>query len=90
MDKPRPIKFSLSSSVTVDRVNQVLRNAKKPRLAEGYKGVYIYPDRTVEECRSFKKLLDVLKLKRISEPNITHMIRNNKVVSSATGVFHTP
>ena len=35
-DKPRPIKFSLSST---DHVNQVLRNAKKLRLVESYMGM---------------------------------------------------
>ena len=46
----RPIKFSLSSS---DMVNQILRKAKIVRPKEGYRHIYICPDRTVNERRAF-------------------------------------
>ena len=75
---PRPIKFSLSNS---DHVNQVLRSARQLHSKEGYRSVYICPDRTVEERRAHKKLLDLLKEKRTAEPDRTHFIRNNKVLS---------
>ena len=38
-------------------------------------------DRTVQQRKSFKKLLDQLKEKRESEPNKTYYIRNNIIVS---------
>ena len=77
--RPRPVKFTLSNS---DHVAQVLRSAKRLHSKEGYKAVYICPDRSVQERRSFKILLDQLREKRKSEPNRTHFIRNNKIVSS--------
>jgi hypothetical protein len=46
---PRPVKFSLSNS---DHVAQVLRSAKLLHTKEGYKSVYICPDRTVQERKS--------------------------------------
>ncbi len=76
---PRPIKFSLHNS---DHVAQVLRNAKQLRTEEGYKSVYICPDRTVEERRAYKKLLEQLREKRKSEPERDHFIKNNKVLSA--------
>ena len=77
--RPRPIKFSLSNS---DHVAQVLRSAKRLHTKDGYKSVYLCPDRTVQERKSFKKLLDQLKEMRESEPNRTYYIRNNRIVSS--------
>ena len=74
----RPIKFSLSSS---DMVSQILRKAKILRTKEGYRHVYISPDRTVDERRAFKKLWEQLQQKRKSETDKVHFIRNNKIVS---------
>ena len=53
--KPRPIKFILSSK---DLAFQELRKTKLLRIYEGYNGLYICPDRTLEERRAFKKLID--------------------------------
>ena len=41
-DKPHPVKFSLNSS---DMVSQILSKSKLLRSKEGYKSVYICPDR---------------------------------------------
>jgi hypothetical protein len=43
--------------------------------------MYVCPDRIVEERRAHEKLLDLLKEKRTAEPDRTHFIRNNKVLS---------
>ncbi len=77
-EKCRPIKFTLSSQ---DHVNQVLRKTKLLRTKEGFSSVYVCPDRSVEERKAFKKLLDELKQKRISETDYVHTIKNNKTVS---------
>ena len=79
----RPVKFSLRSSA---HVAQVLRNARKLRTLEGYESVYICPDRSLEERRAYKKLVDELKEKRDSERDKVHFIRHNKVVSSTRNV----
>ncbi len=73
----RPIKFSLSSH---EHVTQVLRKSKMLRTKEGFKSVYICPDRSVEERRAFKKLLEELKKSRDAEPNKVFYIKNNKIV----------
>ena len=75
---PRPIKFSLSNSC---HVQQVLRSARQLHTKNGYRTVYICPDRTADERKAHKKLLELLKEKRKSEPNRIHMIKNNRVVS---------
>ena len=63
----RPVKFSVRSSVVA---NQIVRKAKLLRTKEGFKSVYICPDRTVSERRAYKKLVEELKLKRQSEPDL--------------------
>ena len=87
-DAPRPVKLCLSSS---DIAQQVLRKARLLRMKEGYKSVYICPDRTVEERRAYKKLVEELRTVRRAEPDKFFTIKNNKVVRvsdekrSATG-----
>ena len=71
------MKLSLSNS---DIVQQVLRKARLLRTKEGYKSVYICPDRTVEERRAYKKLVEELRTARKAEPDKFFAIRNNKVV----------
>jgi hypothetical protein len=71
---PRPIKFILKDS---DHVAQVLRNARQLHTKEGYKTMYICPDRTAEERRAYRKLLELL----ISEPHRVHVIKFNRVLS---------
>ena len=77
-DMCRPIKFTVSNH---DHVRQILRKCKALRTKEGYKSVYLSPDRTVDERRAFRKLLDELRQKRISEPDFVHILRNNKISS---------
>ncbi len=73
----RPIKLTLNSS---DHVNEILRKSKRLRTKEGYNSIYICPDRSLEERKAFKKLLDELKKKRKSEPDGVFIIKNNKIV----------
>ncbi len=77
-DHCRPIKFTLSSP---EQVNQVLRKSKLLRAKEGFKSVYICPDRSNEERKAFKTLLEQLKQKRLVEPGKVHFIKNNKITS---------
>ena len=75
----RPVKFSVASS---DHAAQVIRKARSLRTKEGYSSVYICPDRTLDERRAFKQLVDQMKMKRIAEPDKVFVIKNNKVVCS--------
>ena len=77
-DTCRPIKFTLSNH---DHVRQILQKCKVLRTKVGFNTVYLCPDRGVEERKAFKKLLDELKQKRISEPDFVHTLRNNKISS---------
>ena len=74
----RPVKFAVSSA---DHAIQVMRNARKLRTKEGYGSVYICPDRSLEERRAYKKLVEEVKQKRTTEPDKFHIIKNNKIVS---------
>ena len=75
----KPIKFTLAET---SHVRQILRKTKLLRTVEGYKDVYICPDRSAESRLAYKKLLDQLKQKRIEEPFKNHVIKNNMIMSS--------
>ena len=79
-EKCRPVKVTLRSS---DHVNLILKKSKLLRTKEGFKSIYICPDRSVEERRAFKKLLDELRAKRNAETDSdkVHLIRNNKIIT---------
>ena len=74
----RPVKFSLKSQA---HVTQVLKNARKLRSIDGFRSVYICPDRSLEERKAYKKLVEEVKMKRDTETDKVHFIRHNKVVS---------
>ena len=79
-DKCRPVKVTLRSS---DSVNQVLKKSKMLRTKAGFKSTYICPDRSLEERRAFKKLLEELRAKRSAETDSdkVNLIRNNKIIT---------
>ena len=70
----RPVKFSLRSQA---HVTQVL----KLRSIDGFRSVYICPDRSLEERKAYKKLVEEVKMKRETETDKVHFIRHNEVVS---------
>ena len=75
----RPVRFSLNSSA---HVIQVLKNARKLRNVDGYGSIYICPDRSPEERKAYKKLVEELKQKRDTECDKVHYISHNKIVST--------
>ena len=64
----RPIKFTVEST---DHAAQVIRKARNLRTMVGYTSVYKYisPDRTLEERRAYRQLVDQIKMKNVAEPN---------------------
>ena len=74
----RPVKFTLKSHLHVQRI---LSNARKLRTKDGFGSIYISPDRSLEERRAYKKLVEELKLKRSQETGKVHILKNNKIVS---------
>jgi len=75
----RPVRITLNSNT---EVNRILKNSKNLRNKEGFNKIYICPDRSVEERRAYKKLVEELKKTKIAMPDKVHYIRNNKIVSA--------
>ena len=73
---PRPISFSVQSSSTVFHILQKARQLKE---IEGYKSIYLCPDRTIEERITRGKLVEQLKLKRSSDPDNRYYIRRGRL-----------
>ena len=78
--KPRPVKVNLPSSA---HVVEILREPKKLKDSEQYRNVFIAPDRTVEDRRLRRELVEILKKKRQYEPNRRHFIKGNEIVTSS-------
>ena len=74
----RPIRLRLKSS---DMVHQLLTKAKMLKDIDGFKSVYISPDRTIEERASRRELVSQLKDKRLTDSKQRHFIRKGKIVS---------
>ena len=66
-----PIKVTLSSLSTV---SEVLKDA------DGCRHIYIRPDRTVEQRKAQKGLVDILKKLKNEHPGARYCIRSGKVV----------
>jgi len=75
----RPIKCCLSSAAFV---SQILRNAAKLKQSDRFGSVYLSPDRTVEERRKRKELVEQFKLKKSENPESNFRIdfRNYVIV----------
>ena len=76
--KPRPVKVTLSSSLIV---SQILSKARCLKNSSRYKSVFISSDRSYEERAEHKTLVEILKKKKIEEPNKKHFISNGTVKS---------
>ena len=61
---------------------QILSKAKRLREVEGYKTVYLSPNRTPEERVTRQKLVAELKQKRIGDPNSRYFIRKGEIVQA--------
>jgi hypothetical protein len=76
--KSRPIKVKLTSS---DAVAHILRKAKVLKSSEENKATFIGPDRTIEERKENRALVEQLKEKIASEPGLYHFIRRGQISS---------
>ena len=77
--KKRPIIFSVKST---DIVYQILRKAKRLKDIEGFKTVYISPNRTLDERISRQKLVSELKERRIGDPTGRYFIKKGEIVKA--------
>ena len=76
--KSRPIKVKLTSS---DAVAYILRKAKDLKSSEENKATFIGPDRTAEERKENRALVEQLKEKIKVEPGLYHFIRRGHIFS---------
>ena len=77
--KPRPVKVTVASSAIV---KEVLSRAKHLKNCSGFRGVYLSPDRSVEQRAEHRKLVLELKQRLVDQPGKRHFIRGNSVVST--------
>ena len=75
----RPLIFSVKST---DIVYQILRKAKRLKDIDGFRTVYISPNRTPDERISRKKLVEELKKRRSDNPNSRYFIRKGEIVKA--------
>ena len=79
--KSRPIIFTVKST---DIVYEILRKAKRLKDIDGFKTVYIAPNRTPEERVSRQKLVTELKKIRSENPDCRYFIRKDEIVKAET------
>ena len=81
--KLRPVKVTVASSAIV---KEVLSRAKHLKNCSDFKGVYLSPDRSVEQRAEHRKLVLELKQRLLDQPGKRHFIRGNSVVSTEKDV----
>ncbi len=77
--KTRPLKVLMRN---LTAVHEILAKAKRLKDDANYNMVFIKPDRSLEERKAHKKLVEELKKKRYDSPRKQFYIRNNKVCSA--------
>ena len=77
--KIRPIIFSVKST---DIVYQILRKSKRLKDLEGFRTIYISPNRTPDERISRQKLVNELKARRLSDPTGRYFIPKGEIVKA--------
>ena len=76
--RPRPIKAKLSSC---DAVLHVLRRAKSLKSSENNRATFIGPDRSKEEMIVHRSLVEEMKRKVDTEPELYHYIKGGQIFS---------
>ena len=82
-DATRPVKVTLSSSAIV---TELLRNSKMLKNADGCQKIFVCPDRTVEQRKAQKGLLEQLRQMRTENPSAKYRIKNGKVIPCENSV----
>ena len=77
--RPRPVKVTVASSAIV---KEVMSRAKHLKNCSGFRGVYISPDRSVEQRAEHRKLVSELKQRLVDQPGKRHFIRGDVIVST--------
>ena len=87
--KVRPIIVKLNDAKAKERLIK-LRNLKYVTHEFEVK-IYINPDRTIEQLKTFKKLREELKIKQAmaekNNLNVRYVIKNNKIIEATNHIF---
>ena len=76
VDSTRPVKVITSNSLIVD---QILRNARNLRQSEKFKTVFLSPDRSVEQRKLRKDLVQDMKKRALAEPTKKFYIKDGQI-----------
>ena len=74
----RPVKVTVSSSLMV---SQILIKARKLRLTDKFKSVFVSPDRSMEQRETHRNLVKELKEKASSNPSKRFYIKGGEICS---------
>ena len=77
-DNHRPVRVIFERK---EEVTNVLARARRLKDSENFSSVFLGPDRTVEERKAHRKLVDELKVKRTQSPDMIFYIKENAVCS---------
>ena len=77
-DSHRPVRVIFERK---EEVTNVLARARRLKDSENFSSVFLGPDRTVEERKAHRKLVDELKVKRTQSPDMIFYIKENAVCS---------
>ena len=72
----RPVKVIASNSLVVD---QILRNARNLRNSERFRTVFLSQDRSVEQRKVRKELVQEMKKRTLAEPSKKFYIKDGKI-----------
>ena len=76
----RPIRIRVQNPAIV---HQILQKARKLKDIDGYKTIYLSPDRTLEERNTRRELVNQLKKKRANDPDNHYHISRGQIVCSS-------
>ena len=77
------MKVTVSSSIIV---NQIVANAKKLRQVENFRTVFVCPDRSLEERKTQRDLVNKMKERALAEPEMRFFIKGGEIRSVAKTV----
>ena len=80
-ERKRMVQWGQCSLKSTHYVQRILNNARKLRTKDGLCSIHISPDRTLDEQKAYKKLIEETKFRRSKEPDKVHVIKKNKIVS---------
>ena len=82
-NKSRPVKVTMDNSVVV---SELLRKSRDLKKSQDHSAVYLKPDRTLDQRKKHRELVNELKQCIIDSPYKRHFIRNGKICYEETAI----